>query len=232
MSLSDDQIRRLDEIGMIWNSRSDTTWEKGFAEAKQYYVENGTLDVAVAYITSAGYKLGKWIVEQRNAKRNGTLSEIRQSRLDSLGMIWSKAEDWDSRYSLANEYYKQHGNLNVPCGFTVNGFNLYNWIKDQKRNIYKKKLSSRQISLLTDIGLTIENKRNHLFENNWTKRFQEAIAYLDKYGNLNIPRDYIDGTGQLLYVWLFRQRKAWREGRLASDKAKLLREIGAQGFEP
>ena len=69
------------------------------------------------------------------------------------------------------------------------------------------------------------------FAEHWQKCFEEVKKYLREHGNLSIPKDYKDSTGQLLYTWLFRQKKAWREGRLGADKARMLRDIGADGFD-
>ena len=46
-----------------------------------------------------------------------------------------------------------------------------------------------------------------------------------------IPKKYKGSSGQLLYTWLFRQKKAWREGKLDASRARQLRDLGADGFE-
>ena len=86
--LTEEQIRRLDALSMIWGNRNDLLWEKGFASAKQYWEKNGRLPTSPSYTTEDGYKLGGWIADQREKYRAGKMKPERKKRLDSLGMIW------------------------------------------------------------------------------------------------------------------------------------------------
>ena len=84
------QVRMLDGIGMVWESPD--TWEIGFAHAEDYFLQTGNLTVPNAYICEDGYRLGKWISNQRYAyggigKR--TLSQLQIQRLEAIGMRWS-----------------------------------------------------------------------------------------------------------------------------------------------
>ena len=80
----------------------------------QYRKEHGHLDVPTTYKTETGYRLGKWIVDQRN---NKNLTERRRKLLDDIGMIWAKPDPWEMRYALAKAYYEEYGNLNVPTKY-------------------------------------------------------------------------------------------------------------------
>ena len=99
-------------------------WLKNYNLAKKYYIEHGDLLIPSDYIASDGTKLGYWIETQRRVrkgKKNGILTEKQISLLDDIGMIWdvysfyeeqsNKLNDWNFMYNLAENYYKQNGNL-------------------------------------------------------------------------------------------------------------------------
>lgn len=84
------QVGMLDGIGMVWESPD--AWEIGFAHAEDYFRQIGDLAVPNAYLCEDGYRLGKWISNQRCAysgiaKR--VLSQAQIQRLEAIGMQWS-----------------------------------------------------------------------------------------------------------------------------------------------
>ena len=93
--LTQQQIARLDSIGMVWGNRNDRQWNQGYQEAKRYFEAHGDLRVPVNYVSPEGYALGKWAKRQRYTRQNpekscGALTEERMERLDAIGMIWNK----------------------------------------------------------------------------------------------------------------------------------------------
>lgn len=93
--LTQQQIARLDSIGMVWGNRNDRQWNQGYQEAKRYFEAHGDLRVPVNYVSPEGYALGKWVKRQRYTRLNpekscGALTEERMERLDAIGMIWNK----------------------------------------------------------------------------------------------------------------------------------------------
>jgi hypothetical protein len=65
--MNDERIQKLDEIGMIWENKTDFIWTKKFRAAKTYYEEYGDLAVTDGYINSEGFELGKWISSLRTS---------------------------------------------------------------------------------------------------------------------------------------------------------------------
>ena len=227
--LTEAQISRLDEIGMIWESRFDASWEKGFSEAERFFRENHHLEVPMGYLSPSGYKLGRWILEQRGKAKKDSYPEERRKRLETIGMVWSMSEDWDTRYAQVKAYYEAYGNLEIPDDYKIGSFQLANWLKRQRADFQNGKLTAEQVELLQQIGFSFS--RRHRNDECWQKSFEEVKKYLREQGDLKIPKKYKDSSGQLLYTWLFRQRKAWREGKLDASRARQLRDLGADGFE-
>ena len=88
--LSNWQIACLDGLGMVWEP--ETAWSAGLHYAQNYYQEQGHLAVPYNYVSKDGYRLGKWISNQRQAyhQKNGKRLEEGQVRqLEKIGMIWS-----------------------------------------------------------------------------------------------------------------------------------------------
>jgi hypothetical protein len=154
LRLSEMQVARLDEIGMKWENTFSRQWERGFEAAKRYFESHGDLNVPTMYLTSDGFKLGDWISNQRE---NGKLTEERRRRLDEIGMVWKKADSWEVRFGLAKEFYLEHGNLNVPANYIVQGVWLNKWVNEQKQIYLGKRrgkvLTSEQIERLEAVGM-------------------------------------------------------------------------------
>lgn len=93
------QVILLSEIGMVWER--EEAWKVGFRHAEEYFGENGNLTVPNAYVCADGYRLGKWISNQRSAyaagmgegKHNSAaekrLSAEKIGQLEQIGMVWS-----------------------------------------------------------------------------------------------------------------------------------------------
>ena len=91
--LTDEQVERLNRIGMYWGNRNDRQWNEGYQEAKRYFDAQGDLNVPINYVSPDGYALGKWIKRQRYARLNpeksgAVLTEERIAKLDEIGMRW------------------------------------------------------------------------------------------------------------------------------------------------
>lgn len=95
-NLTEQQIARLDNIGMVWGNRNDRQWNQGYQEAKRYFEAHGDLRVPVNYVSPEGYALGKWVKRQHyirlNPEKSGAvLTEERIAKLDEIGMRWDKS---------------------------------------------------------------------------------------------------------------------------------------------
>lgn len=161
-ALTEEQIRRLDALGMNWGSRHDAAWEETYEEACRYREQHGNLDIPAAYITEGGCRLGKWLRHQRDACREGRLSAERKEKLSAIGMVWEPESGWESRFGLARQYYEEHGSLDMKSNYVVEGVWLAKWLKEQAakmegamtiRSGTAKGLTPGQIGKLETIGM-------------------------------------------------------------------------------
>lgn len=88
-SLTADKKARLEVLpGWVWGVR-DAQWEKGFEHLKTFVEMEGSAFVPVSYESPDGYKLGTWVLSQRQYKKKGSLSSERLVRLEAMrGWVW------------------------------------------------------------------------------------------------------------------------------------------------
>lgn len=235
--LTDEQIARLDSIGMIWANRLETAWEKGFSYAEAYFREYGDLLVPARYVTDDGFRLGSWIVNQRNRYVNGerqtVLSPERIERLNAIGMQWDAVSArWEKNYLEALQYYQKNGDLNVPSSYvTASGVGLGTWMRylryARRGRLGYRPLTEEQITRLDAIGMQWDD----CYENQWNRAYAEAARYYQLHGTLDIPVAYISPSGLALGKWVRRQEYALRKPEkshlvMTKERIRLLDEIG------
>ena len=220
--LPQEQVERLDALGMDWTNRNDRKWMSLYDVAAAYYHEHGNLNVPSEYITPDGVLLGKWVARQRYAYLNPDRSSARvtperKALLDKLGMVWEKYDPWQERYDLALAYKTEHGDLEIPSVYkTADGVWLGSWVSRQRQalNSGSSALSSERRKLLR---ILFKGERrpsdpaaDHgtVREANWERNFRSAARYARKYKHLLVPASYVDSDGVRLGVWVSNLRAA------------------------
>ena len=220
-SLTEEQVNKLDSIGMDWMDRVDRIWENGFIEAKNYSEEYGNLSVPKNYRSNTDFPLGIWIQRQRSLYKNNKISENRIKRLTDVGMNWNP-DNWESRFNLAKQYYEEHGNINISQKEVIQGVWLGKWIVSQKKAMQEGKLTNEQIEMLKTLPMEEVGRK----DNRWWSMYEEAKKYYLKFGNLNIPMGYLTSSGKKLSDWIIRQRRNYKLGKMTSEHKEKLDEIG------
>ena len=220
--LPQEQVERLDALGMDWTNRNDRKWMSLYDVAAAYYHEHGNLNVPSEYVTPDGVLLGKWVARQRYAYLNPDRSSARvtperKALLDKLGMVWEKYDPWQERYDLALAYKTEHGDLEIPSVYkTADGVWLGSWVSRQRQalNSGSNALSSERRKLLR---ILFKGERrpsdpaaDHgtVREANWERNFRSAARYARKYKHLLVPASYVDSDGVRLGVWISNLRAA------------------------
>jgi len=97
--LSQERIRRLENIGFAWGGKSgvsgnlrkarwDERWEEKYAELQSYKERLGNCDVPQRW--PENQSLGIWVDHQRQAKKKGKLSQERIAKMDAIGFVWAR----------------------------------------------------------------------------------------------------------------------------------------------
>ena len=220
--LPQEQVERLDALGMDWTNRNDRKWMSLYDVAAAYYHEHGNLNVPSEYVTPDGVLLGKWVARQRYAYLNPDRSSARVTPerkvlLDKLGMVWEKYDPWQERYDLALAYKTEHGDLEIPSVYkTADGVWLGSWVSRQRQalNSGSSALSSERRKLLRTLfkgeRRPSDPAADHgtVREANWERNFRSAARYARKYKHLLVPASYVDSDGVRLGVWISNLRAA------------------------
>lgn len=86
--LTQEQIQRLENIGMVWQNANERRWQAGYQAAQQYFSSHGGLNIKVGYVTEQGYPLGSWLYEQKRRYKAGRLEIKRQQALKAFNVPW------------------------------------------------------------------------------------------------------------------------------------------------
>ena len=174
---------------------------------QEYKEEHNNLLVPTNY-QKDGYRLGlrvEWV-------RGGRISinEEERKTLNELGFVWkvrNKRVSFDEVYRLLQEFKNVHGNCQVPFNYRASsGIKLGEILMNMKNN--SRKVSSEEKQALLDLGVkwretdSIRRASCTPFET-----ILEAFQmYYDRYGNTDVPNEYICPSGLKLGVYAVKIR--------------------------
>jgi hypothetical protein len=172
--LTDDRIRRLDEIGFCWNTR-EATWQLRWKELQDFSKHFGHSNVPARW--SENTALAAWVATQRQKYRaqqdaaadtdadadtatwatkkyyGKELTQRHIQLLESVGFCWDPHRNhWWIMYKELKDFWQQHNHVKVPRGYAPNP-KLPSWIVHQRRYCREYALAV-QIEGTTD-GVTV-----------------------------------------------------------------------------
>ena len=180
-AMTEEQAKRLEILGMVWEDTSYHKWNEAYKQLVFYKEQYGNLDIKATYVMENGFALGKWVSNMRSKWQRGEyeildvdgnrraknesakaklLTVEQMEQLNELGMIWDKhADRWNTNFQAAESYWKEHGNLDVPRKYvTTTGIALGVWLDNQRSIAAGKKvgaavMSEGQKNKLNQIGM-------------------------------------------------------------------------------
>ena len=220
--LSSHQIKELDDLGFVWDV-SQHQWQHGMRKLQDYKSENGDVMVPRGYDTLDGFKLGYWVMNNRQAKSKGKLSSHQIKELDDLGFVWDVSQhQWQQGMEKLQDYKSENGDVMVPRGYdTLDGFKLGNWVMRKRVAKSKGKLSSHQIKELDDLGFVWD-----VSQHQWQQGMEKLQDYKSENGDLMVPQGYETLDGFKLGNWVRYRREAKSKGTLRSDQIEELDDLG------
>jgi hypothetical protein len=215
--MSQEQSRRLDEIGLEWDPVGKL-WEKMYSALVEYKKRHGDCDVPKRW--SEDPKLGRWVVAQRGLKRKGRLSEDRIRRLDKLGFIWKKkpspTSSWKTAILKLKEFKKRHGHCNVPKWSA-----LWEWAEKQHHLYNKGQLTQEQVALLHEVGFFQWKPALEEWKPAFEDMFRALLQFKSHHGHCDVPEDYTE-----LAHWVQAQRDLKASDQLSETDYLRLCAIG------
>ena len=239
--MSDDQVEKLESIGLQWvvpsvqpDLKRHDLWHDRFLELKKYMESHGDCNVPYRH-----EHLGRWISYQRRDYRlfkegkTSPMSDDRIRKLESIGFQWiserMQHDLWHDRFQELKKYMETHGDCNVPQRHG----SLGTWISNQRSHYRLLKegkispMSDDRIRKLDSIDFQWISKR--MQHDLWQNRLQELRRYKETHGSCNVP--YRCGS---LGTWISTQRHNYRllkEGKSSPMTDDRIRELESIGFQ-
>ena len=222
--LSSEQIRKLDEIGFIFDPH-EVKFEKRFQDTVKYKEQYGTANILPEHRISPVYKeLYAWQRNKIYLYKKGKLSDEKIKRLEKIGFRFDlptqHEESFEKGFQMTVKYKEECGDANVPRDRIPQSFKLGRW----QHNIRSRKhvLSQNEIQRLEEIGFKFDLKLSH--DESFERGIQETIKYKKQYGDANALWGYKTSDNFDLYRWQSNQRRT--NNKLSSEEAKRLEETG------
>ena len=218
--LSPQRIARLEAIGFMWDP-IENVWNQRFQELAAYKNRFGDCNASLKW--NENPELGVWCSHQRQAFKQGKLSPERITRLEELGFPWVRFDSaWEKMFGPLIDYKKRFGNCNVPQGWNEDQ-KLGRWVSTQRRLRKKGQLSPERIARLSELGF-VWDRLDGAWERAWVKRYQELVAYKNRFGDCNVPKKWCENT--TLGLWCRTQRAEYKKGKLTPERINRLEKIG------
>jgi ferredoxin-thioredoxin reductase catalytic subunit len=215
--LDKDRIKRLDDIGFVWN-QLDSDWEDKFELLRDYKRNHGNCNVPLRWEVN-DFKIGTWVSIQRKSYLNNKLDNDRIKCLEDIGFVWSPIDSyWQEMFEALIEYKKEHGDCNVPARLLKNK-QLANWVTVQRKNYKKGQIDEDRIRLLEVIGFVWNP-----LESKWEEMFEALVEYKKESGEYNVPKGREEN--KQLATWAQNQRSDYQKGKLDKERIKRLEVIG------
>ena len=218
--ISHERIRRLDQIGFVWDVNS-YLWEEGFKELTLFKNENGDCLVKATHKTLTSFRLGQWVRIQRLSQTKDMLSDERIQNLNDLGFIWDVLDyQWEQGFDELVAYKNSAGNCSVPFNHkSDSGHNLFAWVDRQRQMKKNDKLKVELIKRLDDLEFLWDVNAEK-----WEEAFKELVTYKNCFGNCIVKQTHRTSSGYSLGAWVAKQRK--RKEKLSSEQIKRLNALG------
>ena len=226
--ITDEQARRLDELGFTWQHRERGSWEDRYQDLLKFKEKHGHCNVPVTYKETA--KLGGFVNSMRTKKASGDLSQQRIELLERVGFQWAikelaNADAWDSRYAQLVAFKATHGHCKVPYAWPENPL-LGRWGGQQRQQKKSGKLHPKREEMLNAVGFDWGFTRDLGGVNPkdlWALRYEQLVEFKKQNGHCVVP--YNQPDNRQLGIWVSNQRSNRKQNKLTPERERLLNEI-------
>jgi hypothetical protein len=188
---------------------------------RAYAEEHGTASPPPGVTDSDGRALKSWVVHQRRAYRDGTLSAERRAVLEAIpGWYWQyKSPGWDRGLTALRAYVAEHGTAVMPAHYrTADDYGLGDWVGERREDRRQGRLSAERTAILEALPGWYWN----LYDRFWDEGLRQLRAYVAEHGTAAVPGNYRTSDSYRLGAWVKERRRDQKEGRLAAERKAIL----------
>jgi superfamily II DNA or RNA helicase len=230
-NLTPEQIRRLEVVGFAWTAHQ-SEWDAMFAELSAL-LKAQSRPGGAARLPSA--ELKRWMLTQRQFKKQGRLSKERWQRLDSIDFDWDPfASQWERMFVELRDYHAQRQHCRVPLTWSENP-RLGHWVGVQRQQKKRGRLAGDRVAKLDSLGFDWSlvgkgggraNQHVQSRSEAWGLMLSELQQFHAEHGHARVPQGY-SGNRKLAY-WVTTQRRSYRKGKLSEQQIAQLDALSFQ----
>ncbi len=236
--LSDNQIKALEELGIVWRKRNvKKTFDDKIEVLRQYTLQNNNTLSNVGIDETFNYNneeldVSFLLTTFRQLYKSGELSESQVKALEDLGINWDGVDQKKVRtveriYAVLSQYAKEHNgtikNIKYKDIYVLNGeeFQVGEMVGRLRRNEYQ--LSQDQIDRFNQIGmLWYRSKFEYKME-----VLQDYIQNKGPLSNVGLSEIYTyNKSNEPIGRWIRSLRVAYKNEKLSSERIEQLEAIG------
>ncbi|MFI2664145.1 DEAD/DEAH box helicase [Micromonospora carbonacea] len=213
---SEQLLRRL-TVRVLEETTPD--WMVGYGALRDFHADHGHTRVPTGHLRQ-GVRLDRWVFRQRADHKAGRLAQDRVDYLNALGFHWEPREGiWARGLTYARRFHAEHGHLHVPHGHVLDGFDLYNWLWQQRAARRAGTLPADRVADLDALGIDWSIRASH------HDGYAAARRFHAEHGHLDVPFGHtVNGID--LYRWLSARRVDYQKGALSAERVRALEALG------
>ena len=204
---------------------TSSRWFDRFGLFKRWIDLNGHCMIATTDLFE-NLPLGAWVSHQRAEHNVGRLQQSRIQLFEEIeGWDWDAFDaKWKYAFDLLVEYEKQFGHSEPPYTAKYKGFELGNWVSNQRTMRRSREYREDRANLL-------ESLTTWSWEDRWTRSYKLLQRYCDEFGSSFVPYVYKFDRFEL-GVWVSNQRMAYSRNKLSEEQIKLLSTLPSWSWNP
>lgn len=229
--LAPGEARRLGSLpGWQWNARDHRVRdhrERGWALLREFASREGHSRVPLFHVEQ-GFRLGRWVADQRWRFRRGALSKAEAARFERLkGWSWNPyVDDFARGLALLEAYARREGHASPPYSQVEEGLRLGVWVRARRQDRRLGRLTEDRTRRLAQIP----GWRWHSHDGEFERRLEALSRVLLRCG----PAGLANGTSEekpSLRKWVARCRAEYRAGRLAPEQVAALESLAGWSWD-
>jgi superfamily II DNA or RNA helicase len=166
----------------------------------------------------------------RREKRLRLPSKIHLDLPTTVGVDFARAFDirlvelttapWELWFGVLEQFVERNGHARVPALYTVDGYKLGGWVRQQRFYWTKGILEADRERRLQDLrGWTWD-----ILTDQWEDGFRRLVDYIERHGDARVPDSYA-GADYQLGKWVGKQRAFYAKGTLEADRQRRLQDL-------